>query len=220
MGLDWYDRNTGQPIRITTATPHDPEFAQHLQEGRVRIRTLGDVIAQFRMRPEHKSLAHDGAPTTGETRGLLQHRPVESAPVLTDFIGKEANLLDERQTGLTENPDEYRSNYGNRGDRWNRLVLPILRSLGAEEVMRRSGRKKSAVYDVLAGNTRSTGAPATRYRDIAVEEARRRLSASGASRPPPRHPYGALYSAIRASGDDSGYVPPHSLEGSEKSYTD
>ena len=200
MDLDWYDRNTGRPIHLTTATPHDPEFAQRINEGHVRIRTLGDVIAQFRMRPEHKSLAPDGTPTSGETHGLLQHRPVESAPVLTDLIGKEANQLDERQVGLAASPDDYRSNYGNRGDRWTQLVLPILRSLGPEEVMRRSGRRKSAVYDVLAGKTRSTGAPAARYRDIAVAEARQSLNT--VERTIPRHPYGSLYRYLRVFGHE------------------
>ena len=195
MTLDWYDRNTGQPIHVTTATPHDSDFNQHLAEGRVRIKTLGDVLAGYRTRPEHKSLAPDGTPTTGETRGQLRLRPVEGATVLTDLIGKEGNELEERTTGISIDPDDYRSQYGVRGDRWNGLVLPILNSLGAEEVMRRSGREKTAVYDVLAGNTRSTGAPAARYLDIAVQEARRRLELDGLRAP--RHPYGVLYRARR-----------------------
>lgn len=163
MHLDWYDRNTGQPIKVTTTDPHQPDFYTHPEGGRVRIRTLGDILSTYRTRPEHKSFAPDGQPATGETRGLLQRRSVERAPVLTDLIGKEGNDLEERSTGITYDPDDYRSNYGNRGDRWSQLVLPILRSLGAEEVMKRSGRRKSAVYDVLAGNTRSTGAPAARF---------------------------------------------------------
>jgi hypothetical protein len=48
------------------------------------------------------------------------------------------------------NPDDYRSQYGNRGDRWTQLVLPVLRELGVKEVMRRTGREKSVVYEVLA----------------------------------------------------------------------
>ena len=191
----WYDRTTGQPIQITTADPHDPLFNQHLGEGRIRVKTLGDVLAEFRLRPEHKSLAPDGAPATSRTKGLLQRRPIESAPVLTDLIGKEGNELDERGSGVIIDPDDYRSQYGNRGDRWTELVLPILRELGAEEVMKRTGRKKSAVYAVLAGREVKYDRPAARYRDIAIEEAKSTLRAAG--RRVPRHPSGVLYTARR-----------------------
>ena len=193
MNLDWYDRNTGQPIKITTATPHDPDFHQHLQEGRVRIRTLGDVLAGHRTRPEHKTLAPDGTPTTGETQGQLRLRPVESAPELTDLIGKEGNDLEERTAGISYDPDEYRSQYGSRGDRWTRLVLPALEAIGPEELAKRANRSIGTVYEVLKGDTRSAGTPAARYREIAVEEARHRLERDGQR--VPRHPYGALYRA-------------------------
>ncbi|MEX1134685.1 MAG: hypothetical protein WED83_07570 [Acidimicrobiia bacterium] len=191
--LDWYDRTTGGPIEVTTSTPHDPDFNTHLEQGRVRIQTLGDVLAAHRTRPEHKSLAPDGTPTNGETQGLLQRRPVKSAPVLTDLIGKEGNDLEERSTGIIDDPDDYRTEYGNRGDRWSQLVLPFLDALGAEEVMRRTGRSRSAVYEVLGGRTKGTGVPSAKYREVAIEEAANRLRGTGL--PVPRHPYGVLYLA-------------------------
>ena len=191
LGLDWYDRTTGEPIQITTADPHHPEFNHHLQEGRIRVKTLGDVLAEFRLRPEHKSLAPDGTPATSLTKGLLQRRPIESAPVLTDLVGKEGNELDERGAGVIIDPDDYRSQYGNRGDRWTELVLPVLRALGVNEVIRRTGRGKSVVYEVIAGKKPKYSGPAARYRQIAVEEAASRIEQTG--RRVPRHPYGNLY---------------------------
>lgn len=196
LELDWYDRTTGQPIQVTTADPHHPDFHTHLQQGRVRINTLGDVLGTFRTRPEHKSLDPHGDPTTGETSGLLLRRPVESAPVLTDLIGKEGNDLEERATGLTYDPDDYRSQYGNRGERWTQLVLPILKQLGLEEVMKRTGREKSVVYEILAGKRPKYDSPAARYREVAIEAAAEELERAGVR--VPLHPYGILYFRLRS----------------------
>ncbi len=194
LDLDWYDRNTGEPIDVTTASPGDPQLYEHLAEGRVMIRTLGDVLAEFRMRPEHKSLAPDGSPATGRTKGQLRRRPIEGAPVLTDLIGKEGNNLEERTLGIGNNAADHRNQYGNRGNRWTQLVLPVLQELGAEEIMKRTGREKSAVYEVLTGKEIKYRGPAVRYRDVAVDEARRRLTSAGER--VPRNPFGVLYRAV------------------------
>jgi len=105
LDLDWYDRTTSERIQITTADPQNPLFNQHLGEGRIRVKTLGDVLAEFRLRPEHKSLVPDGTSATSRTKGLLQRRPIDSAPVLTDLIGKEGNELDERVSGVIIDPE-------------------------------------------------------------------------------------------------------------------
>ena len=191
LDLNWYDRNTGTPVQITTATPRDPYFQPHLAEGRIRVRTLGDVLAAFRTRPEHKSLAPDGSPATGRTNGQLQRRPVESAPVLTDLIGKEGNNLEERSLGIGNDPSSYRNQYGNRGNRWTQLVLPVLQELGVEEVMRRTGRQKSAVYEVLGGKEMKYGGPAAAYLTAAVDSVDESHTYNRIK--PPRHPYGVLY---------------------------
>jgi hypothetical protein len=195
LSVDWYDRATGQPINITTASHHHPDFHRHLTEGRVRVRTLGDVLSTFTRHPETKSLAPGGQPVIAATQGLLQRRPVESAPVLTDLIGKEANQLDERATGSTDEPDGHLNRYGNRGDRWTQLVLPILRSIGVKELMRLTGRSRSAVYEVLTGKPPKYAGPAARYEAVAVEHALQLLRAAQVR--VPRHPYGVLFAARR-----------------------
>ena len=196
--LPWYDRNTGQPVSITTLTPHDPAFLSQLTEGRIRIRTLGDVVVEFRRRPEHKSLAPDGQPATSQTRGFLRRRPIESAPVITDLIGKEGNELAERGNGLTTDANLYQSQYGNRGDRWGELVLPILKELGPVELMKRTGRARSTVYEVISGKRPTYSGPASKYADAAVSEATRRLQRSG--KRVPRNKFGTLYYASRLTG--------------------
>jgi hypothetical protein len=41
--------------------------------------------------------------------------------------------------------------YGGRVDRWAALVVPVLRQMGVEEVMRRTGRGRSAAFQAVAG---------------------------------------------------------------------
>jgi hypothetical protein len=136
--LDWYDRHTGHEIRVTTVDPHEePErFATELASGAVRVRTLGEALARYRGRPEHKSLGPDGAPATRDTRGLLARRPVSSDPTETLLIGKEGNKLLEREIGEEYDPRSYRAEFGMRQDQWASLVVPMLRRMGAIELIR------------------------------------------------------------------------------------
>ena len=145
--LPWFDRSSGKRVEVHTLTPgEDPEgFADALERGAVRIETLGDVLMGYGLRPEHKSLAPDGSPSGEHTVGLLRRRPVRGAPVLTDLIGKEGNRLIERLSGEVTDPDEYRTGYGERQDRWQALVVPVLRKIGAAEVAARSDQSRRAV---------------------------------------------------------------------------
>lgn len=128
---------------------------------------------------------------------LLVSWVVESAPVITDLIGKESNLLEERLTGSITNPDEYQETHGTRGDRWTELVVPVLQQMGVDEVMARTGRRKSAAYEAIAGRSRPSGIEAARYRDAAVEWAVEQDPSLGPAGK--RHPYGVLYAFRRGS---------------------
>jgi hypothetical protein len=144
--LSWYDRRSGERLEVRTATGRDvDEVADALASGAVIVETLGDVVTRYSLRPEHKSLGPDGQPAGSETRRLLQRRPILSAPVLTDLVGKEANRLEERATGEVTDPAEYRVEYGGRVDRWSVLVVPVLQEMGAAEVARRTGRSRRAI---------------------------------------------------------------------------
>ncbi|MFH1329807.1 MAG: hypothetical protein ABIJ48_04020 [Actinomycetota bacterium] len=199
--LEWYDRRTGKPVKVTTLSPHpDPEaFAHALSRGDVRISTLGDILANYRHRPEHKSLAPNGAPCDQQTVGLLGRRPIESAPALTDLIGKEGNRLIERLTGEITQPADYRTDYGVRADRWQQLALPVLRELGAAKVAEATGKGRSAVFEAISGRSHPAGQRQTPYRDAAVEHAAASLRTSGVQ--VPRHPWGILYHYLRERGD-------------------
>ena len=155
--------------------------------------------------PEAKSLAPDGQPVTGDTHGLLQRRPIESAPVLTDLIGKEANQLDERAVLLTGGtPVRTTPSTGTEATAGPELVLPILRNLGPQEFMRRTGRSRSAVYEILSGKVPKYAGPAARYRAVAVDEATSQIRMAGL--PLPRNDYAILlrYQQLLASRSQGG----------------
>jgi hypothetical protein len=57
----------------------------------VQVKSIRDVILEYRVHPEPKSLGPDGRPCGRATIGLLQRRPVRVGAIV--YIGKESNAL-------------------------------------------------------------------------------------------------------------------------------
>jgi hypothetical protein len=154
----------------------DSETRAHaLARGDVPIQLLGDVLAQYRRRAEHKSLDPSGRPAGRESRGLLLRRPISSSPEETELTGKEGNKLEERMTGEVTEPGEYRNSYGRRGETWV-MVLEALREIGAPQLVEPTSFSRRAIYNVLHG-TKPRAEHAREYERVAVEFARERLLA-------------------------------------------
>jgi hypothetical protein len=174
--LEWYDRRSGRLLRVIAVGLADSETRAHaLARGDVPIQLLGDVLAQYRRRAEHKSLDPSGRPAGRESRGLLLRRPIASSPEETELTGKEGNKLEERMTGEVTEPGEYRNSYGRRGETWP-MVLEVLREIGAPRLVELTGVSRRAIYNVLHG-TRPRAEHAREYERVAVEFARERLLA-------------------------------------------
>jgi hypothetical protein len=182
--LSWYDRRTSKPLRVLTVTPDDDaETRSHrMARGDVLIRTLGDILGKYRQRAEHKSLAPDGKQAGEETAGLLGRRPVRSSPEQTELTGKESNKLEERLAGEVLDAAEFETSYGRRGDRWTRLIVPVLRAIGAGAISERTGFSIRSVYDVLNRGVRPHLARRAVYERIAVEHAQAVLTSPSADR--------------------------------------
>jgi hypothetical protein len=160
------------------ASGDDPEARAHaLARGDVAIKTIGDVLGQYTRRPEHKSIAPDGAPAGDETVGRLERRPVHSAPVETELIGKEGNKLEERLTCEVLDQAEYQTSYGRRVDPWTELILPILREIGARALAEQTGFKIRSIYDVLNRGARPHPRRRAVYEDKAIAHAHSQLEA-------------------------------------------
>jgi hypothetical protein len=174
--LEWYDRRSGRPLRVFAVGTTDSETrADALARGDVPIQLLGDVLAQYRRRAEHKSLDPSGGPAGRESSGLLLRRPIVSSPEETELTGKEGNKLEERMTGEVVDLPEYRNSYGRRGEIWL-MVLEVLREIGAPRLVELIGFSRRAIYNVLSG-TRPRAEHVREYERVAVEFARERLLA-------------------------------------------
>jgi len=148
----------GTRFRISTKS-RPGEFLQ----GRAVVRTYASVIEDYRYHPEPKSLGPDGRPCARDTLGVLQRRPV--VPSSVHFIGKESNKLDEVQSGLIHSPESAVLEFqATDCDRWARVVLPVMQSLGVGEVVARTGLPERTVRAALGGRR-----PSASTRD-AIEE--------------------------------------------------
>jgi hypothetical protein len=167
-------------VRVLKLVGRDPEAQAHaLARGDVAIKTIGDVLGQYRLRPEHKSLAPGGNPASVETVGLLSRRLVRSAPVETELIGKEGNKLEERLSGEVLELRQYQTSYGSRVDPWTELYLPVLKEIGARALAEQTEFKVRSIYDVLNRGVRPHLRRRANYEQCAIAHSRAVLTALG-----------------------------------------
>ena len=141
----WRNRRDGRPIAVTTRPGGE--------RGKVRLQTIGDVVAAYGLHPETKS----GDPRGGLGRrgsiGVLPRLTVRAVG-LPVHIGKESNRLDDVQDGLVTDPDEVYVEYHDERREWE-AALPALRRLRDERGWRplaeASGLSERALRYALNG---------------------------------------------------------------------
>lgn len=127
-----------------------------------QVRDFDMVFREYTQHPEAKSLAPDGSPCTGTTRGLLRRRPIEA---ITPFvpIGKEVDrsMQDDLNVFSDVRPIEYRPD-GQQQTRkpdilpeGHRYVARILKQniekLSTRELARKTGLDRNTVRRVRRG---------------------------------------------------------------------
>jgi hypothetical protein len=145
--INWINRYSasGESYRITTNGPTG-------REGVARVKTMGEVIAEYARHLEAKSLDAQGAPCGKETKGLLQRRPVIGTYAYR--IGKESNDLENRTVGLVHDLEEVVTEYQNaRRDPFRTLVLPVLRSWSARRIAKAVNLDRTSVARIRSGRT-------------------------------------------------------------------
>lgn len=170
--LRWIDRRTGDPIGVSIEPPDGTA-----RPGTVRVRTYRDVLSGYLGHPESKSLGPNGEAVTRQTAGLLRRRGVEAIPP-TVYIGKEANRLDQRLSGLATGPEDYRTQYVDpRHTRWTELVLPVLATMDRAEVVRQSGLTRQTIWRYLCRGARPHGGHEATLTKLAIVHASSALAA-------------------------------------------
>jgi hypothetical protein len=121
----WTDAYSGREFAITTALSYQP--------GVVRVRSIGDVLAEFLAHGEVKSATASGEPAGAHARGLLARRYV--MPSELRLIGKESNALEAADAGLIGDWDSILSTYGDRTST-NAPPLELLTAASAQTLAR------------------------------------------------------------------------------------
>jgi hypothetical protein len=145
LALPWRNRRDGRPLAVTTRPGSE--------RGKVRLQTIGDVVAAYRLHPETKSGDSRGGLGRRGSSGVLPRLTVR--PVgLPVHIGKESNRLEEVQDGLVGDPDEVYVEYHDERREWE-TALPALRALRDERGWRylaeASGLSERALRYALNG---------------------------------------------------------------------
>lgn len=137
-----YSRHSQNWARLPWRNMYDPDGPtyrittdrQDTRPDGVLVKSYGQVLREYRLRPEHKFNAPDGQPCRSLTRGLLQRRPVYLAGT-AQLIGKEANKIDDVQAGLYGDLDEVVTAYrSSSADVLRTLVLPVLERYSGREL--------------------------------------------------------------------------------------
>ena len=157
------------------------------------VKTYRDVLTEYRLHPEAKSLGPDGKPCDRTTVGLLQRRPVKIASVARDgeivsaitYIGKESNKLMEVASGLVTDLDAVLNEYQDpeQNPLWElaRVVIdrqPVQQVVAKADVS--SSTVKNARAGKLTGKTARTVDARAKLIAWAVQRARAELRPRGA----------------------------------------
>jgi hypothetical protein len=142
--LAFRNRFDGRRARVTTRIRGSP--------GAVRLKTYGDVIAEFSRHPEGKSGDGNGERCTRATVGLLTRLHVRAARIR--HIGKESNHLEEVESGELKAEEDPVLEYVDVLADW-RLAVPALRDLrdqlGPKAISEHAGISRRALRYALNG---------------------------------------------------------------------
>ncbi len=174
LELDWVNKYASDRERFELTTSDEQTAA-----GVARVQSYRDVLDEYRVHPEPKSLAPSGKPAGWHGIGLLARRPVTATRLV--HIGKESNELESLQAGIVHELGDVVNEYV-ASDRWRDYVLPVLRKLSRSQ-LREWGLSGTNVSRVKAGTFRGTARTRTRLAVLTGDLARERLRDEGITPP-------------------------------------
>ena len=146
LNMKWTDQYSGKKYRITT----NGHFGDRRN---VRVKTYGDVLTEYEFHPETKNADAGGNPSGKQTNGLLQRRRVRIGQI--KYIGKESNLIEDVESGLVHSETDIYTEYVDpRRDEWQTKILPVLKTLPLEFLVKQTGLSRRMLMKARAGRTR------------------------------------------------------------------
>ncbi len=141
--MTWVDMYSGQPFMIALGRDGPLD--------RVQVKAYRDVLLEYRVHPEPKSLGPDGQACDRATVGLLSRRPVRAGRAV--YVGKESNRHEDVDHGLVHDIADVRATYQDpREDPWAQIV-PLLRRLPRRRVAELAGLSARTVQAVRNGRS-------------------------------------------------------------------
>jgi hypothetical protein len=115
------------------------------------VKSYREVVSEYLVHREAKSLAPGGDRSGWHTVGLLERRPMVTEDVA--YIGKEANELDDSLAGQIRDEAAVLNTYGAEIGDWE-ATLPLLFELPRNWLIEKSGVDRSSIHRYLSGTTR------------------------------------------------------------------
>jgi hypothetical protein len=169
-----YATDPGQWRRLRWVNLHDPRSAQRVsidpsEPCTATLTTYGQIAARYVTHREAKALGPDGQVCQRDTVGLLARRHVVAGCVM--HVGKEANRITDRQTGLLNLDDVEQRQVTYSEPRSDVLswpeVVEALRAEPLEGVADMAGISPRRLRDLLAGKSNPRDATLRRLADLA-----------------------------------------------------
>ena len=132
---EWIDQYAGKRFRVTTTG--------HYGTGQtVRVKTYGDILAEYEFHPEAKCADASENPCGKQTIGLLQRRHIRIDKI--KCIGKESNILEDVEAGLIHSEiNTYTEYVDPKRDEWTTKIQPALKKAKLRVLVKECGSRLS-----------------------------------------------------------------------------
>ncbi len=147
LEMNWIDQHSenGNTYKITTEN-----YSSRI---RARVKTYGDVFAEYQFHPESKCADENGDACNQQTIGLLYRRHIRINEIIS--IGKESNSLEEVDAGLIHSAENVYTVYSDsRRDAWEKVIRPKLSKISLSRLIEKTGLSRRALIDARTGRRR------------------------------------------------------------------
>ena len=148
LDQEWIDQYTGGRFRITTRGHCGSKHT-------ARVKTYGDVVAEYEFHPESKCADSHGKSCERQTVGLLGRRHIKIDQI--KCIGKESNSLENVDAGLVHSEKNAYNEYVDpKRDEWITKIQPALKRPKLGVLVKACGNRLSRreLIELRAGRSR------------------------------------------------------------------